>query len=346
MSRPPSLRRRHLVAALSVAPLVPLPVAARAAPRLQWRQPLMGTWVDIQVATGSADELAPEVAQAFAEMQRLARLMSRFEPDGPLARVHRQAGRASVELPLALMAVLGFARQRAQHTAGAFDPVLGQLTAQADPGAAPLDDAERRRFLAHSGIGMLELEPARGRARLHDPLARLDLGGVAKLPILAAGLRRLTQAGIGGVLINGGGDVLATPRADAQPWRVGVRDACQPERLLTVLPLDQGVVASSGDYERFVTRAGQRVHHIIDPASGRPTAGLAGVTLVAEQLDAVNALGPAAMVAGPAQALVRLAAWGAPQALLMHADGRTEASAALRGRLQPVPGQSAIRGLA
>ena len=125
-----------------------------------------------------------------------------------------------------------------------------------------------------------------------------------------------------------------------------MRDACQPERLLTVLPLDQGVVASSGDYERFVTRAGQRVHHIIDPASGRPTAGLAGVTLVAEQLDAVNALGPAAMVAGPAQALARLAAWGAPQALLMHADGRTEASAVLRGRLQPVPGQSAIRGLA
>ena len=95
-----------------------------------------------------------------------------------------------------------------------------------------------------------------------------------------------------------------------------------------------------------MTRAGQRVHHIIDPASGRPTAGLAGVTLVAEQLDAVNALGPAAMVAGPAQALARLAAWGAPQALLMHAEGRTEASAVLRGRLQPVPGQSAIRGLA
>ena len=346
MSRPPFLRRRHLLGALSLAPLVSLPVPALAAPRLQWRQPLMGTWVDIQVAAGSAADLAPEVAAAFAEMQRLAHLMSRFEPDGALARIHRHAGRASVELPPELMTVLAFARQRAQLTGGAFDPVLGQLTAQADPGAAPLDDAERRRYLAHGGVGTLELEPARGRARLHDPLARLDLGGVAKLPILAAGLRRLTQAGVGGVLVNGGGDVLATPRADGQPWRVGVRDASQPERLLAVLPHAQGVVASSGDYERFVTRAGERVHHVIDPRSGRSTAGLAGVTLVAERLEAVNALGPAAMVAGPARAMAQLAAWGAPQALLMHTGGRTEASAALRARLQAPPGQAAIRGLA
>jgi hypothetical protein len=44
--------------------------------------------------------------------------------------------------------------------------------------------------------------------------------------------------------------------------------------------------------------------------------------------------------------MAQLAAWGAPQALLMHTGGRTEASAALRARLQAPPGQAAIRGLA
>lgn len=343
MHRTLSLRRRHFVAALSLAPLVPLP--ARAAPRLQLRQPLMGTWVDLTVADGGGRALAAEVEQAFAEMHRLARLMSRFEPDGVVGRINQQAGRGSVEVPPELMAVLEFARDRAGQTGGAFDPVLGQLTAQADPGAARLDDAHRRRYVAHAGIRTLELDAARSRARLHDPLARLDLGGVAKLPILAAGVRRLTQAGVSGCLINGGGDVIATPRADGAAWRIGVRDARQPERLLAVLPLGAGVVASSGDYERFVTQAGRRLHHIIDPATGRSTTGLSGVTLLAEQVDTVNALGPAAMVAGPARAMARLAAWGAPQAVLMHSDGRTEVGAALRGRLQAPPGQTSIRGL-
>ena len=90
---------------------------------------------------------------------------------------------------------------------------------------------------------------------------------------------------------------------------------------------------------------GQRLHHIIDPRSGQPTAGLHGITMVAERPEQVNALGPAAMVAGPALAMSRLQAWGADRSLLIRADGHTEVSAALRASLLPPPGQLAIRGL-
>lgn len=47
-------------------------------------------------------------------------------------------------------------------------------------------------------------------ARLRRPGMRLDLGGIAKLPILQAGLRRLQSMGIRDALINGGGDVLCS----------------------------------------------------------------------------------------------------------------------------------------
>ena len=83
MSRPPFLRRRHLLGALSLAPLVSLPVAARAAPRLQWRQPLMGTWVDIQVAAGSAD------AQAVARRLKAARQAFIDVPYVPLGQFYQ-----------------------------------------------------------------------------------------------------------------------------------------------------------------------------------------------------------------------------------------------------------------
>jgi thiamine biosynthesis lipoprotein len=344
VSPQPLITRRHFVAGVSLAPLIPLPVRAAPAP-FKARRTLMGTAVDITVAQAGGD-VSILVDRAFDEMQRLERMMSRFDPGSLVSRINREAGRASVAIAPELMAVLQDARRRSRLTGGAFDPVLGQLTAQADPGAARLEAARLRDYLAHTGDRALELDVRRSSARLTDPLARLDLGGVAKLPILAAGLRQLEAAGLSGCLINGGGDVLATARADGQLWRIGIRDACHPDRLLGVVPLKSGVVASSGDYERFALVDGRRVHHIIDPKSGRPTTGLHGVTMVAQRQEQVNALGPAAMVAGPALALSRLQTWGVDRALLMHANGRTEISPALRESLQPPPGQRDIRGLA
>lgn len=341
----PLLGRRRFIAA-ALAPLVPLPVLGAPAP-LKVRQALLGTQVDIVVADPRGGDATAEVERAFAEMRRLERLMSRFDAGSQLSLINRRAGSGpAIDIAPELMAVLQDARQRAALTQGAFEPVLGQLTPQADPGARHFDDAFVRRVLRHARSSALELDAEAMCARLHERLARLDLGGVAKLPILAAGLRQLEAAGLRGCLVNGGGDVLASARADGQPWRIGIRDAYQPERLIAVLAAHAGVVASSGDYERFATIDGERVHHVIDPASGRPTRGLHGVALVAEQVGQVNGFGPAAMVAGPAAAMQRLRQWGVTQALLMADDGSVQASAALRERLQPAPGQAEVRGLA
>ena len=339
------LTRRQLVVGASPAPLISLPVHA-APPPQRFSRVLLGTVVDISVAgTADARDVPQQVEQAFAEMQRLERLMSRFDPESELSRINQHAGGASVAISGELMRVLQDAQRRSAATGGAFDPVLGWLTVQADPGAQRLDDAFVHRVLPYARSSALELDERRMRARLNTPLARLDLGGAAKLPILAAGLRQLHNAGVTGCLINGGGDVLASARNDGQAWRIGIRDAYQPDKVLAVLALNDGVVASSGDYERFVTLSGQRVHHIIDPTTGRPTQGLRGLTLVADRVEQVNGLGPAAMVAGPALAMTRLQHWGVTHALLMGADASVQVSPALRARLTPPPGQTQIRGL-
>lgn len=339
------LPRRHFMAGCALAPLVPLPLLAAAAP-LRMQRELLGTMVEITVAEGSATGVAQHVEAAFAEMGRLERLMSRFDPASEVSHLNRAAGTGMQEASPELMAVLLQARALAASTQGAFDPVLGRFTAQADPGGATLDAAMRRALLPHARSRALVLDEARRQARLSDPLARLDLGGVAKLPILQAGLHRLQRAGLRGCMVNGGGDVLATARPDGQPWRIGIRDAAYPDRLLAVWPLRAGVVASSGDYERFVERHGQRMHHIIDPATGQSTRGVHGVTMVAADIRQVNGLGTAAMVAGPARALQRLQQWGVQHALVMRADGQVQASASMHAGLQAAPGRPDIRGLA
>ena len=65
----------------------------------------------------------------------------------------------------------------------------------------------------------------------------LDLGGIAKLPILQAGMDVLAAHGVRDALVNGGGDVLIAGRLQGRPWRVGLRDAREPRRLLGVVAL-------------------------------------------------------------------------------------------------------------
>lgn len=339
----PAFSRRAVLTALgAVAPLVVLPVAAMAAP-YRVRRNIMGTVVDITVADGSQPGVAAKVEAAFNTMQRLEAMMSRFETTSQLSRLNQAAGKQAVVVPAEMMQVLQKGQSLSRKTGGDFAPLLGRLTAQIDPGAGPLDNRQIQRLLPHTHSEALQLDARTGRAHLVDPLAQIDLGGVAKLPILQAGLEVLTQSGLRGSMINGGGDVLASARADGQAWRIGVRDASQPDKVLAVVPLRSGIVASSGDYERFITVGGSRFHHIMDPRTGRPTAGIHGVTLVADTADQVNGLGTAAMVAGPAHASSRLQQWGASEFIVMHSNRQVEISSALSRKLLPPPGQAAIR---
>ena len=339
----PLVARRSLLAALCLTPLLPLPVWSRNLQPYRARRQLLGTEITITVADDSQPHVAERVGQAFAEMQRLERLMSRFDPASQVSLINRSNGPVTVAPEL--LAVLQQARVLSARTQGLFNPLLGRFTAQADPQGRPLPGAVARSLLQHTQPSALALDTGKRQVRLRHPAAQLDLGGVAKLPILQAGLDKLAQSGLRGVMVNGGGDVLVTTRPDDQPWRIGIRDAHQPQRLLAVLPLQAGVVASSGDYERFHDVDGRRYHHIMDPATGLSTQGVNGLTMVMPTANLLNGLGTAAMVAGPEHAMQRLQQWGVPQAVLMHADGRVQASAALLRQLQPAPGQTSIRGL-
>lgn len=298
------LIRRRLSMAL---PLLACAGVAQAGPVRQLRssRALMGTRVDIAVEGADAEHLAAATARAYAEMARLSEMMSRYVPTSPLSAIGLAAGLRPVVVPAELMAVLLDAQALARQTAGAFDITVGALRAwkfDSNQTVGPSD-----RLLAQQiklvDYRRLILNQAAGTAYLSVRGMALDLGGIAKLPILDAGMRVLAAEGIQHALINGGGDVFYRGQSLGRPWRVGLRDPRRPQQLLGVLALEgEGVLASSGDYERgFFSQDGQRQHHILDPRSGRPTQGPHGLSLWARgsgALQAVNGIGAAIMVGG------------------------------------------------
>lgn len=340
MARLISPSRRGLALGALACVLLPraVPAAAAASPVQRSSAALMGTQVDLVAVHADAAQRARAVDAAWAEMLRLTEMMSRYRSASQVSLLAAAAGGAALPVAPELMAVLQQAQALARRSGGRFDATVGAYADwHFEPGQPatlpePARLARQRALVDAQG---LQLDPQRGTARLARPGMRLDLGGIAKLPILQAGLHTLAAHGVTDALINGGGDVLCSGTLQGRPWRIGLRDPRAPQRLLGVLPLSGGVVAASGNYERGFDHGGRRYHHILDPQTGQPSQGLQGLALVAGDVEAVNGWGAAMMVAG-AGASRRWLREQLPgvQALLAGPDG-VWMSAGLQQRLLP-----------
>ena len=287
---------------------------------------LMGTRIDIVVDPAGllpAQKVNDAIAAAQHSMQQLAAMMNRYDRRSIVSRINAASGLQPVRVPNELMAVLRTAQALTVFTGGAFDATVGALTGwhfDGSTGQPPSSDVIRQQR-AHVHAEGLTLDMTAGTAFLREPGMAIDLGGVAKLPILDAGLDVLRSHGIANALINGGGDVLVMGLLQGRAWRIGLRDPLHPEHLLGTVNLEHGgIVASSGDYERGYWYEGRRMHHVLDPRTGYPTMGVHGVAMVAARVADVNGLGAAAMVKGLPAAQAMFERRPAVHALVVGSD--------------------------
>lgn len=332
-------KRRRLALALPMlaCALVVAPVRA-SSDIYQASRILMGTRLDLTLQGNDSSLLASVAEAAFGEMTRLEQMMSRYRNTSVLNAINLAAGLQAVSVPPEMLQVLKMVQQVSLASHGAFDATIGSFSDwNFDPGHCSIPTAQQLAAqLPLVNANGLVINERLSTAYLSKRGMRLDLGGIAKLPILQAGMRELQKRGISNAMINGGGDVLVHGRINGRPWRVGLRDPRQPKQILGTVALTQGFVASSGDYERFVMHQGKRLHHILDPKTGYPTTGPHGVTLISTELEAINGLGAAIMVAGAATGRTRLASLAGVDALICQADGSLWFSAGMSRRLLPV----------
>ena len=120
----------------------------------------------------------------------------------------------------------------------------------------------------------------------------LDPSGLVKGWSIERAAELLEAHGATNFCINAGGDIALRGNAEPdQPWRIGIRHPTEPLASAAVLSLGgRAAIATSATYERGA--------HIIDPKTGEPTAELASVTIVGEDLTYVDVYATAVFVMG------------------------------------------------
>jgi len=287
-------------------------------------RPLMGTIVTATVLHPSGDRAREALEVAFAEMERLIPILDRHDPESPVSQLNRQG--VLRDVPSELQEVMVHAGRIHRLTRGAFDisiqPVLDLFEDSfSRKQTFPSEEEARRAFRL---VGAESIRSSGKEIRFLREGMGVSLDGIAKGYIVEKAVSRLKTLGVGHALINAGGDILALGgRGDGEPWRIAIQDPLDRKGICQIIPLRDGAVATSGDYERFFDPE-KRYHHIIDPETGYSPQRFTSVSVMAPRLTDADALATAAFVPSPSRTLEFLRAFSETEALWIDRKGRQE----------------------
>jgi thiamine biosynthesis lipoprotein len=293
---------------------------------------IMGTAIHVELWCEDAPRAEAAIDAVMAEMHRIDAVMSTYKDTSELSRINREAARAPVPASAEVFSLLERAAHFSALSHGAFDITYasaGQLydyRRRVRP-----DDAALEAARAAIGWRHVLLDRAAQTVRFARDGVRIDLGGFAKGYAVDRGAAILARHGIRHGAVAAGGDSRMLGDRRGRPWMVGVRHPRRAGELAALLPLEDVAVSTSGDYERYFDDGGERVHHLIDPRTGRSPQAVHSVTVIAPDGLTAEALSKTLFVLGPAAGLAIVESLPEVDAVVVDAAGALHCSAGLAG---------------
>jgi thiamine biosynthesis lipoprotein len=239
-------------------------------------------------------------------LDRLESLWSRFLPESDISRLNAASGHP-VAIDIETIGLLRVMVGAHLATDGAFDPTLlaplvglGYGVSRDDPDrVSTIPPTATRR----GDVTSMLIDHSTGEVAL-PPGTILDAGGIGKGRAADLAVEFALREGAPGAMVEIGGDLRVEGQPDdAEHWTI---DVLSPDRssVTTQVELTSGAVATSTDALRTWIHDGQRVHHLIDPSTGRATDnGVIACTVIAATATWAEALTKPAFVRGRAEAL-------------------------------------------
>lgn len=293
-----------------------------------------------------------QAEQAFAELNVLFQAMHKdwhAWEKGQLTEINQafSAG-LSVKASADIVELIRRSQQLEKKSGGRFNPAIGALinlwgfhTSQFPIIGPPPDAEDIDRLLGQAPSSLDVVIGDQLMLESSNPAVQLDFGGIAKGYAIDLACIRLRELGIENAIVNAGGDLRAFGRRGPRQWRVGIRNPAGGIIGGVEAGTDEAIF-TSGIYERFRQHQQERYPHILDPLTGWPVAGLASVTVIAEEGLLADAAATALVVAGAEDWVSVARDLGLDKVLLVDESGKAYLTEEMNKRIEFVEGVESV----
>lgn len=203
--------------------------------------------------------------------------------------------------------LIEFAKKKSKESNDAFDisiyPIVELWGFPTQKYRVP-SDSEIQKLLKNVNSQKIKINKKTNVVTLEKNM-KIDLGGIAKGYTSQRIAKIYKKDGVKSGVISLGGNVQAIgTKTDGSRWKVGVQSPDDTESMIGAYEAADEAVITSGAYERYFEKDGKTYHHIIDPATGKPSEkDLKSVTIISKNGTLSDTLSTTLFVMGKDKAI-------------------------------------------
>jgi FAD:protein FMN transferase len=285
-------------------------------------QSVMDTRIYVELWDTDPKHANAAIDAVMAEMHHIDDVMSDFKPESELSQINEHAAQRAVVVSPELYDLIKLSTHYSQITDGAFDITMESVwrlyhfRKHIHP-----TDAQIQALLPAIGWRQLILDDRHHSVRFARPGMAIGLGGIAKGYAVDRGIDILKARGIEHALVTAGGDTRILGDRRGRPWMVAIRDPWDLSKVVTLMPLSNEAISTSGDYYRGFVQHGVLYDHILSPFTGHSAQLVRSASVIAPTATQTDGMSKTAFVLGPQKTLALINSMPQYDAVFICPDG-------------------------
>ncbi len=264
---------------------------------------LMGNRFELVVVAADAIRAHKYIEAGIAEIQRIEKLLTTFSKESETSLVNENAGISAVQVSRETYNLIERSIRLSQLTQGAFDITYGSVDKRLwnfDTNMKTLPDRETARKMVHLiNYRNIILDKEKSTVFLSEKGMRIGFGGIGKGYAAERAKQVMKGMGAESGIVNASGDLAVWGyQPGGKPWTIGIADPNSAGQVFSHLNITNMSIATSGNYEKFITVDGKKYSHTIDPRTGMPVKGIKSVTIITPNAEMSDAMATPVMIMG------------------------------------------------
>jgi thiamine biosynthesis lipoprotein len=270
----------------------------------------MGSRFVITVVAKDSITANAHIDTSIAEIDRIEKLISSWDENSQTSKINKYAGIKPVKVDTELFNLIERAIGISKLTDGAFDISYASMDKiwKFDGSMTKMPSEEEvSNSVAKVDYKDILLDRRNSTIFLKIKGMKIGFGAIGKGYAADMTKKLLLSKDVTSGIINASGDINTWGKQpNGSDWKVAITNPLNKNKVFALLPITNGAVVTSGNYEKYVNFNGKRYTHIIDPRTGYPSSGIISVTVFAPKAELADALATSVFVMGKETGLDRI----------------------------------------